>query len=103
MYWVMSDILQEDASEVKVVLSPEVKERIEALTTENPEAYELYLKGKENEMMHLRSPSDAIMGNAIHLFQQAIELDSQFALAYVPLGNLIFDYITEKNTSPQLG
>jgi len=47
-------------------------------------AYDLYLKGKEYEMMHWRNPGDDIRGSVIHLFQQAIDLESQFVLVYVP-------------------
>ncbi|MFC2123809.1 adenylate/guanylate cyclase domain-containing protein [Bacteroidota bacterium] len=90
VFAVMSDISQEVASEVKVVILPEVKERIESLPTENLKAYDLYLKGKECEGRFWRSMNNKDKDCAINYYQKAIQLDSQFADAYVPLGNLIF-------------
>lgn len=49
--------------------------------TENPEAYELYLKGRH--YWHQRSPSSLRV--AIQCFEQTIKLDPQYALAYAGL------------------
>jgi tetratricopeptide (TPR) repeat protein len=51
--------------------------------TENLEAYELYLKGRQ--YLHLRSP--ALMPPAIRSFEQAIALDSDYTLAYAGLAD----------------
>jgi TolB-like protein/Tfp pilus assembly protein PilF len=51
--------------------------------TDNLEAYELYLKGRQ--FWHLRSP--AMMPIAIRSFEQAIAFDSDFALAYAGLSD----------------
>ncbi|MFC2126147.1 adenylate/guanylate cyclase domain-containing protein [Bacteroidota bacterium] len=82
VFEVMSDISQEVASEVKVVIAPDVKERIESIPTENLEAYDLYLKGLEYQY----KGGESNLNIAILLYQQAIELDPQFALVYVSLG-----------------
>jgi len=80
VFEVMSDISQEVASEVKVVIAPEVKKRIELIPTENLEAYEHYLRG--NEYLWESDKLDS----AIMYFKKAITLDPQFADAYLKLG-----------------
>lgn len=52
-------------------------------STKNIEAYELYLKGRYH--WHQRSP--AAVRQAIQCFQQTIELDPQYALAYAGLAD----------------
>ena len=52
-------------------------------STTNVEAYELYLKGRH--LWHQRSP--ATLRAAIKSFEQAIELDPQYALAYAGLAD----------------
>jgi serine/threonine-protein kinase len=47
--------------------------------TDNSEAYQLYLKGR----FHFARRTDEDIRRSIELFQQAIKLDSNFALAYV--------------------
>jgi serine/threonine protein kinase/Tfp pilus assembly protein PilF len=51
--------------------------------TENLQAYELYLKGRH--FWNQRSP--AVFGTAIHYFEEAIELDADYALAYAGLAD----------------
>lgn len=52
-------------------------------STENLEAYELYLKGRH--YWHQRSPSS--LRQAIQCFEQTIKLDPQYALAYAGLAD----------------
>ena len=79
------DLQQEVASniaqEIKVIISPEAKERIEKVPTENLEAYDLYLKGKEK----FYESSTESLAEAVILFEKAIALDDRFALAYAHL------------------
>jgi TolB-like protein/Tfp pilus assembly protein PilF len=82
LFDVMSEIAIEVASEVKVRITPEVKVRLEAIPTENLEAYDLYLRGRE----YLYKGTESNLNTAIHFYQRAIELDPEFALAYVWLG-----------------
>jgi TolB-like protein len=95
LFEVMSEIATEVASEVKVMISPDVKERIDAIPTENLEAYDLYLKGNQYYYIELESFGKGEKSNfttSIHFYQRAIELDSQFALAYVWLGKAYHEH-----------
>jgi adenylate cyclase len=99
VFAVMSDISQEVASEVKVVIAPEVKDKIESIPTENLEAYDLYLRGREYFTRYWQIGNSADRRTAIHLFQQAIDLDSEFAAAYIPLGHLVAYQLFLEETS----
>jgi TolB-like protein len=87
---VMTDISKEVASEIEVVIAPEVIERIESIPTENQEAYELYLRGREYHLIYqhrrVGGIDKSILSTAIHFYEQAIEIDPRFALAYNWLG-----------------
>jgi tetratricopeptide (TPR) repeat protein len=52
-------------------------------STENPDAYELYLKGRH--YWHQRLPATVRL--AVHCFEDAIKLDPQYALAYAGLAD----------------
>jgi len=69
--------------QIKVVLSPEERQRIEKRSTENTEAYQLYLQGR----YHWNKRSEEGVNKSIDYFQQAIEKDSTYALAYAGLGD----------------
>ncbi|MCX5800824.1 MAG: protein kinase [Candidatus Eisenbacteria bacterium] len=83
IFAIQSDVAQSIAAALKAKLSPEVKERIERKPTENLEAYDYYLKGREYYYRYRRQDNE----NAIELFKRALELDPNYALAYAGLGD----------------
>jgi tetratricopeptide (TPR) repeat protein len=62
-------------------LSPEEEDRLAIIPTENLAAYEAYLHGRQR----IAEETAASLAEAIDYFEQAIELDPTFALAYVGL------------------
>ncbi len=79
---IQSDIAQSVATAIVPVLSPESLSRIEAQPTENTEAYQYYLRGRD----YLRQPAEeATLASAVELFGRAINLDRRFAHAYAGL------------------
>jgi tetratricopeptide (TPR) repeat protein len=86
IFYVMGDISKEVASEIEVVISAEVKERIESIPTENQEAYDRYLRGIEFQNRYYSNGNVSNFNTSIHFFKEAIELDPEFAHAYVELG-----------------
>jgi TolB-like protein/Tfp pilus assembly protein PilF len=62
---------------LKVILLEKDRAILTKKHTQNPESYELYLKGRFN--LNRRG---AFIGTAIHYFQLAIDLDPSFALAH---------------------
>jgi serine/threonine protein kinase/tetratricopeptide (TPR) repeat protein len=63
--------------------SGEKEQRLGSAGTANPEAYRLYLEGRE--LWHGRTPEG--LKKSIDLFQQAIAADPNYALAYAGLGD----------------
>jgi eukaryotic-like serine/threonine-protein kinase len=79
-----------DVFEIQDEIARAISERLKVTlvegtrrATSNPDAYELYLKGRY--YWNQRSP--ATMRIAIHCFEHAIELDPNFALAYAGLAD----------------
>ncbi len=82
---VQSELAQTIAKEIGVAISPDVKERIESILTNNQEAYEYFLQAKDYQF----KGGESNLNRAINLFKKAIELDPEFAIAYAWLGGAI--------------
>jgi len=65
------------------VLSPEEKDRLTTVPTQNLAALEAYFHGKQR----MAKRSTETLAEAVDFFQQAIELDPDFALAWVGLAD----------------
>jgi serine/threonine protein kinase/Tfp pilus assembly protein PilF len=83
LFAIQSDVAENIAAALQVQLSPNQRDNIQRQPTSNPTAYDLYLRA--NKYYDLRHKDDN--EKAIALYQQAIEQDSKFALAYVGLAN----------------
>jgi tetratricopeptide (TPR) repeat protein len=81
------ELASEIASRLSARLSPEEKARVHAPSTENPEAYVLYLRAREFQTKPIPLLQDNEM--ATELYTQAIALDSQFALAHARLSTTL--------------
>ncbi|MDQ3650580.1 MAG: winged helix-turn-helix domain-containing protein, partial [Acidobacteriota bacterium] len=74
--------VQDSISErVAAALKIRLKSREKKRSTENVEAYQLYMKGRHHALNLTRTETD----KGIAYFQQAIEIDPNYALAYVGL------------------
>ena len=69
------------AREIKVAVTPAEETRLASARPVNPEAYEAYLKGRYN----MEKWSVDARKTATRYFQQAIEIDPDYALAYAGL------------------
>jgi TolB-like protein len=78
-----SEIAREVAAALSATLSPEEKTRIQRRPTNNTEAYGLYLKAREVET-HATGTVE-VPQEAQSLYEQAIRLDPDFALAHASL------------------
>src|SRR4029077_14799123 len=77
------DIALEVVEKLRLRLAGAEQKRLTAHVTENPEAYQLYLKGR---YYWNKRTLDGIR-KAIESFQQAIEKDPGYALAYAGLAD----------------
>ncbi|MEJ7645966.1 MAG: helix-turn-helix domain-containing protein [Chryseolinea sp.] len=81
VFAIQSEIAEQVARELNAKLSPEEKSKLSATETENPKAYDLYLKG----VYEFRTYTNKGLHNAETLLTQAIALDSNYARAYAYL------------------
>jgi TolB-like protein len=80
---VESEVATEIASALRAALSPEEKARIDEKPTNNPEAYALYLRGRE--VLDQAADVRAEIERGAGLYEQAIAIDPKFALAHAQL------------------
>jgi TolB-like protein/AraC-like DNA-binding protein/Flp pilus assembly protein TadD len=82
IFLIQSEIAQTIARELEAVITPQEKTLIEKVPTRNMEAYNYYLIGNN---YYWRSYDKQDYSIAISLYTKAIELDPEFALAYIRL------------------
>jgi serine/threonine protein kinase/tetratricopeptide (TPR) repeat protein len=80
---VQSDITRDVSKRLRVQLTGNQERRLGNAGTTNPEAYRLYLEGRQ--LWYGRTPEG--LKKSIDLFQQAIAADPNYALAYAGLGD----------------
>ncbi len=85
---VQSDIAREVSQRLRSQLSEADQQKLTKGSTDNPQAYQLYLKGK----YYTNKLSKDGFGKGIAYFDQAIALDPNYALAY---GGLAYNYINQ--------
>ena len=78
-----ADVAQAIAREVRTVVTPEQRTRLGARVAANAGAYEAYLKGR----YYLNQRTPLGVKKSIGFFQQAVENDPNFALAYAGLAD----------------
>jgi eukaryotic-like serine/threonine-protein kinase len=83
IFEVQSEVAQQITGALSLALSPEEKSRVEKRATADAEAYNLYLLGR----FHFNKWSGADVQKAIEHFQEAINKDPSFAVAYAGLAD----------------
>ena len=78
---IQSDIAKQIVAELNIELSPEEKSNLNKINTNSPEAFDLYLRAKEE---YSDLTKDA-MANSIQMLKRAIRLDPNYAQAYTLL------------------
>lgn len=79
-----SEVVKTVANEINIKLTPQIKDRLNKVHTVNPEAYELYIKGRIN--LALLTPKG--IQDAEQYFLKSVEIDPQFAPAYASLSGI---------------
>ena len=80
---VQSEIAQAIADELKLQLNDREKERLHGKATDNPTAYDYYLRGRNLYYKYKLASNDS----AIDQFKMAIKLDPKYARAWAGLGD----------------
>jgi TolB-like protein/DNA-binding winged helix-turn-helix (wHTH) protein/Tfp pilus assembly protein PilF len=78
-----ADVARTVAEQIKIQVTPQESEKVFTAGTVNPEAYDSYLKGN----YYWGKFTVASMRKALFYYQQAIDKDPNYALAYVGLAN----------------
>lgn len=79
LFTIQSEISQKIANALEATLSPEETQRLNDFPTQSMEAYNAYLRGRQ--LLPQRNAKD--LAKAMESFEQAVELDPKFALAWV--------------------
>ena len=83
IFGVEAEVAKSIAESLQATLSPQEKSRVETKATNNPDAYVLYLRGRSYQTRPDNLLRD--FDSAAQLYQQAIALDPNFALAHARL------------------
>src|SRR5437762_1404141 len=83
IFGVEAEVAKRIADALSTTLSPQEKARVETKPTDNADAYVLYLRGREYQTRPDNFLQD--FRSAARLYEQAIALDPNFALAYARL------------------
>jgi serine/threonine protein kinase/Flp pilus assembly protein TadD len=81
VFAIQEEIALSIAQALRVTLTPQEEKKIARKPTENPQAYDFYLRGRN----YTRQQN---FDFALQMFEQAIRLDPQFALAYAGVANI---------------
>jgi eukaryotic-like serine/threonine-protein kinase len=94
-----SEVAQAIAQEVRIQLTPQQQARLRSAPAVNPAAYEAYLKGR----FYFLTMFNSLQGikKAQGYFEEAIQKDSGFALAYVGLADCYWNLGSFRRLPPQ--
>ena len=81
VFSIQEEIALSIAQALRVTLTPQEEKKIARKPTENPQAYDFYLRGRS----YTRQQN---LDFALQMFEQAIKLDPRFALAYAGVANI---------------
>jgi TolB-like protein/Tfp pilus assembly protein PilF len=103
IFGIQSEVALNIVNSLQATLSPDERQRLAVVPTQNLQAYEAYLLGKQE----MTRRTVASMREAIEQFQRATELDADFALAYVGLAESYFilqdwGHISSENARPMI-
>jgi len=83
VFAIQDDIAHSITDALAMTLSPKERRAIQNVATSNARAYDFYLRGRSYMYTMTRHGYE----NAIRMYQQAIDLDSKYALAYAGIAD----------------
>ncbi|PWT93437.1 MAG: protein kinase [Blastocatellia bacterium] len=88
VFEVQDEIAQKIAAALRITLSPQEQQALSAKPTENPQAYDLYLRGRN----YARRVGRQDLQFALQMYENAVALDPDFALAHAGLAKVCAEY-----------
>jgi adenylate cyclase len=83
VFAIQDDIAQSIVDALEMTLTPKERRSIQSVATSDAKAYDFYLRGRS--YMYTMSQRD--YEHAIRMYQQAIDLDAKYALAYAGMAD----------------
>jgi len=83
VFTIQDDIAHSIVKALRVTLTPQERRAIQSVATSDPEAYDYYLRGRS----YMYSMARRDYEHAIRMFEQAIGVDSKYALAYAGMAD----------------
>ena len=84
VFEVQDEIAQKIAAALRITLSPQEQKALSAKPTENLQAYDLYLRGRN----YARRVGRQDMQFALQMYENAVALDPEFAVAHAAVANV---------------
>jgi serine/threonine protein kinase len=84
VFEVQDEIARKIAEALRITLSPQEQAALAVRPTDNLQAYDLYLRGKS----YARRSTRQDLEFALQMFENAVTLDSNFAVAYAAIANV---------------
>src|SRR6266545_180097 len=88
VFEVQDEIAQKIAAALRITLSPQEQQALSAKPTEDLQAYDLYLRGRN----YARRVGRQDLQFALQMYENAVALDPAFALAHAGLANVCAQY-----------
>ena len=88
VFEVQDEIAQKIAAALRITLSPQEQQALSAKPTEDLQAYDLYLRGRN----YARQVGRQDLQFALQMYENAVALDPDFALAHAGLANVCAEY-----------
>jgi TolB-like protein/Flp pilus assembly protein TadD len=85
------------ADALRLSLTPKEEAKLEEQPTQNVEAYELYLRGREQQYLLTKEGYE----KALELYEQAVKLDPEFLDAYIAIAAACNVYYREYSRDPK--
>jgi serine/threonine protein kinase len=97
VFEVQDEIARKIADALRITLSPQERETLAAKPTENLQAYDLYLRGRN----YARRRSRQDLEFAMQMFENAVALDPDFVLAHATLASACAEFYYLCDRSPR--
>jgi TolB-like protein/class 3 adenylate cyclase len=99
VFAIQSEVAQEIAYQLNATLTKDEKKKIEKKPTNNPEAYIYYLHGRHLHVSYFETQKPEYYEKSKAMFEQALKLDPNYALAHAGLADLYNTYSNSKTYS----
>ena len=98
VFAIQDDIAQSIVEALQMTLTPKDRRALQYVATSNPEAYDYYLKGRK----FMYAMSSRNFEHAIRMYDKAIELDPNYAIAYAGIADTYSQMFRFSDASPRM-